>query len=72
MVDTQSIEKLIKRSGKKKQFLADQIGCSRQYFTAKVNNKVEFNLKEVAVLCEELGIKTQTEREEIFFCTLSH
>lgn len=67
MVNTPYLEEKIKLSGKKKQFLADKIGCTRQYLMMKVRNKAEFNLKEVAILCSELGIVTMKEKDAIFF-----
>lgn len=68
VVNTQYLEDRIKLSGKKKQYLADKIGCSRQYLTMKINNKAEFDLKEVIILCDELGVKTLSDKEKIFFC----
>ncbi len=67
MVDTQELEKRIKLSGKKKQYLADKIGCSRQYLTMKIKNEVDFDLREVAILCNELHISTLSDKERIFF-----
>lgn len=67
MVLTQDIDDLIKKSGKKRQYLADRVGCSRQYLTMKINNKAEFDLNEVTILCDELGIKSLREKERIFF-----
>lgn len=67
MVDTQHLEEKIKMSGKKKNYLADKIGCSRQYLAMKIKNLVEFDLNEVTILCNELDIKTLSEKEKIFF-----
>ena len=67
MVDTQELENRIKLSGKKKQYLADKIGCSRQYLTMKIKNEVDFDLREVAILCNELNISTLSDKERIFF-----
>lgn len=67
MVDTQYLERLIEKSGKKKSFLADKIGTSRQYFRMKCNNKVDFTTREVDILCIELNIKKLTDKEKIFF-----
>lgn len=67
MVDTQELENRIKLSGKKKQYLADKIGCSRQYLTMKIKNEVDFDLREVAILCNELHISTLSDKERIFF-----
>lgn len=67
MADTQYLEKLIKDSGKKKSYLADRIGCSRQYFRMKCNNEAEFTVGEANILCEELNVTKLSEKEKIFF-----
>ena len=67
MVDTQYIEKMILRSGKKKSYLAEKIGVSRQYFRMKCNNEADFTTREVDILCNELNITKLTEKEKIFF-----
>lgn len=67
MVNTQYLEDKIKASGKKKSFLAEQIGCSRSYLFKKINNQVDFDLKEVTILCKELGVSSLSEKEKIFF-----
>lgn len=67
MVDTQHLEKLIIFSGKKKQYLSNKIGCSRQYFRKKCNNEVDFTTREVDILCNEIGITRLTDKEKIFF-----
>lgn len=67
MVDTLYLEKIISDSGKKKSYLADKIGCSRQYFRMKCRNEAPFTLNEANILCEELEITKLTEKEKIFF-----
>ena len=67
MVNVLYLDKKITDSGKKKCYLADKIGCSRQYFRKKCNNEAPFNTDEVAILCSELNITKLTEREQIFF-----
>lgn len=67
MTDTQYLEKLIVESGKKKSYLAEKIGCSRQYFRMKCNNEAPFTVVEVNILCEELNITKLSEKEKIFF-----
>lgn len=66
VVNTPYLEEKIRLSGKKKQFLAEKIGCTRQYLMMKVRNNAEFNLKEVGILCKELGISVK-EKDAIFF-----
>ena len=67
MVDTQYINEVIKNSGKKKSYLADKIGCSRQSFSAKLRNRSQFTTDNVAILCNELNISKLTDKEKIFF-----
>ena len=67
MVNTLYLEEKITASGKKKSFLADKIGCSRQYFRMKCNNEAPFTVVEVNILCEELNITKLSEKEKIFF-----
>jgi hypothetical protein len=67
LTDTQYLEKLIVESGKKKSYLAEKIGCSRQYFRMKRNNEAPFTVVEVNILCEELNITKLSEKEKIFF-----
>ena len=67
MVDTQLLEDAIQASGKKKQYLADAIGCTIQSFRMRCVNKYEFKSSEVSTLCKELGITRLTDKERIFF-----
>ena len=67
MVNTQYLESLINSSGKKKSYLAEKIGCSRQYFRMKCNNEAPFTLDEADILCAELNVTRLTEKEKIFF-----
>ena len=67
MVDTQMLEDIISKSGKKKQYLADAIGIYVQNLRMKMSNKLDFKSNEVAILCQELGITRLTDKEKIFF-----
>lgn len=67
MADTQYLEKLIKASGKKKTYLADKIGCSRQYLRMKINNEADFTVNEANILCSELGVTKLSDKEKIFY-----
>lgn len=67
MVNTLYLEELINSSGKKKSYLAERIGCSRQYFRMKCNNEAPFTLNEADILCAELNVTRLTEKEKIFF-----
>jgi hypothetical protein len=68
MVNAQYLEEVIGASGKKKSYLAQKCGVSRQCFNAKCKNKTDFKTSEVQILCEELGITSLKEKEKIFFC----
>lgn len=67
MVDTQLLEEWIEKSGKRKSYLAEQIGCSIQSLRLKATNRYEFRSSEVDTLCAELGITRLTDKEKIFF-----
>ena len=67
MANTQYLDELILKSGKKKTYLAEKIGCSRQYFYKKCNNEAPFTVNEANILCEELNITKLSEKEKIFF-----
>ena len=67
MINTQYLEEKITLSGKKKEFLAQKCGITRQSLTSKINNRSPFTVDQVAVLCRELNISRPTEKEYIFF-----
>lgn len=67
MVDTQLLEAAISESGKKKTYLAFQLGISIQTLRLKIKNIYPFDTDEVAILCDEIGIKRLTDKERIFF-----
>lgn len=66
MTNTPLLEEFIKKSGYKKNFLANALGISRYAFTLKCNNKSEFTAKEIEVLCKLLNINVK-DRMAIFF-----
>ena len=67
MTDTESLKKVIQRSGLKLKYLAKQLKLSEFGFSNKVNNVTEFKASEIDSLCELLQIKDLTEKERIFF-----
>lgn len=67
MVDTQLLEEEIRKSGKKKNFLAEQCRMTPQSLNNKINNLTEFTAKQILILCDELGIDSFEKRESIFF-----
>lgn len=67
MTNTAKLEDYIKNSGKKKAFLAEKVGLSPAGFRNCCINKAEFTASQIQILCEELNIRTLTERQAIFF-----
>ena len=67
MVNTELYEAAVARSGKRKDYLAKQAGCSVQSLRLKVTNKYDFTVSEVEALCRELNITKLTDKENIFF-----
>jgi len=67
MVNTALLEDAIRASGKRKQYLADKIGCTIQSFRMRCVNRYDFKSSDVEILCRELGITRLTDKERIFF-----
>lgn len=67
MVNTMLLDRKIAESGKTKTFLSEKMGMTIQTFKKKCTNKTDFFLSEVDILCTELGVKTLTEKDQIFF-----
>lgn len=66
MTDVVLLEAAIKRSGKKKQYLAEKCGVSPTHFGNLLRNKYEFTASQICVLSEELGLSAEL-RDQIFF-----
>ena len=69
VVNTAILEEKIKQSGKKKEYLAQQCGITRQSLTSKIKNDSPFTVDQVASLCRELSITSLSEKDKIFFAT---
>lgn len=67
MVDTQLLEDEIEKSGKKRVYLADKLGCSVQSLRLKIKGEYDFTTSQVDILCTELGITSLVKKEKIFF-----
>ena len=67
MVDTQYLESVIEKSGKKKAYLAEKCGCSVQSLRLKITGAYDFTTSQVDILCAELGIEKPDEMKKIFF-----
>ena len=67
MVNTQELNKLIDESGLKREYIAQRVGISRQALYLKIQGENDFTVREVAILCEILGIKRLLDKDRIFF-----
>lgn len=67
MTNTELLDEWIKKSGKKKKFLAEKVGLSYAGFRNCCINVAEFTTSQVSVLCEELGINKMADKEAVFF-----
>lgn len=67
MTNTALLEDKIKKSGKKKGYLAEKVGLSAAGFYNCLNNKAEWKVSQIDILCEELNITSLKERFLIFF-----
>lgn len=67
MTNVELLEDRIRKSGKKKSYLAERLGLSNAGFRNLCRGKSQFRTGQVQVLCEELNISSLREREEIFF-----
>ena len=67
MVDTQLLDERISASGKKKSYLADQLGITVQTLRRKLKNEFSFTTDEVSGLCDELDITDMSEMQRLFF-----
>ena len=70
MTNTELLEELIRKSGKKKTYLAMKCGLSYAGFRNCVTNKAEFKQAQILVLCDELGITNLKTKEAVFFAKL--
>ena len=68
MTNTEMLKQKIALSGYKLEFIAKQIGITRQALSKKINNRSEFDQGEILKLCDVLKITSLREKEELFFC----
>lgn len=69
MTNSVLLEEKIALSGLKKDFIAKNIGITRQSLSYKSSNKSVFTAVEIAKLCDLLNIDTLEEKEAIFFAS---
>ena len=70
MENTQYLESKISSSGKKKSYLARKLGISRQTFSKKCKNPSLFSNLQAEILCDEIGIFKNEEKDKIFLQNL--
>lgn len=69
MTNTILLNNLIKDSGLKRTWIAEQLGLSYFGFQKKVNNENQFKANEIKKLCKLLGIDSLEKKELIFFAS---
>lgn len=67
MTNFELLEEEIKKSGKKKTYLAKKAGMSYASFRNCCLNKQEFRTSQVKILCDELNITNPETKQAIFF-----
>lgn len=67
MTNVTLLNDIIKKSGLKRCWIAEQLGLSYFGFQKKVNNENQFKASEIKKLCELLNVVSLKEREDIFF-----
>lgn len=67
MLNVPYLEEWIAKSGKKKDYLAEKLGITRQCFYKKCKGESDLSAREIKILCEELGISKLSDKEAIFF-----
>jgi hypothetical protein len=67
LTDIILLETLIKQSGLRRNYIAEQIGVTPFTFAKKLRNESEFKASEIHKLCEILQIKSAWLMEAIFF-----
>ena len=66
MTNTKLLERRIDEKGIKKSYIAKTLGISVRALTMKMKNQTEFKSREIAAICQLLGIGLQ-DKEAIFF-----
>lgn len=66
MTDTVYLEGIIRRSGLKKGYIANQLGITRHALVKKISNETEFKASEIEKMSEILRVKNLEERHRIF------
>lgn len=67
MTNTKLLEEFIRKSGKKKGYLAEKAGMSLAWFRACSLNKGEFRESQMYAIAQEVGIKDPPTFMAVFF-----
>ncbi|WP_373802721.1 helix-turn-helix domain-containing protein [Bacteroides heparinolyticus] len=65
ITDTIRLKDAINKKGLKLEFIAQQIGITREALSAKINNKSEFKASEITILSDVLSLTS--EQIKLFF-----
>jgi transcriptional regulator with XRE-family HTH domain len=65
MINTKLLKSYFVKNGLKQEEVAKRIGISYQSLSDKVNNKAQFKINEVSLLCDILNIAE--DKDEVFF-----
>ena len=67
MTNKALLDRRIAESGYKKSYIAKALGITPETFSRKIKNISYFNVSEMRILCELLGITSPEEKDNIFF-----
>ena len=67
MTDIEMLKRKVEDSGLRARFIYEKLGISKASWYNKLNGKSPFNVAEIQILCEVLGITSLREKEHIFF-----
>lgn len=70
MTNTEELRRIIKNSGLKLEYIAEQLGITRFSLSKKIENVTEFKTSEVQKMCEVLQITDPKAKEAIFFASV--
>ena len=65
MTNTELLNEVIKKSGLKREWIAEQLGITRVALAQKINNESEFKISEMRKLTKVLSLSKQ-QRDTIF------
>jgi hypothetical protein len=69
VTDTKVLRELIKKSGYKYSFIAQNLGISYQALRNKITNRTEFLPTEIETLCKLLELNDIKQKNDIFFAS---